>query len=308
MLPKPQNSELEIRNLKPKTPSPQPEIRLARSLWKIYNRPQRPAPWGGNLPWDDPAFSERMLREHLDESHGAASRIAAEREAQIDWLWEKLELAPGAKLLDLTCGPGLYAVEFARRGCFVTGVDFSPASIAYARNLARNKGAANRCVFIQQDLRQSDFSGQTFDAAIFLYGQLAVFERRQAEVLLAKIAAWLKPGGKLGVELLNQERVDKTDSAWWFTDDTGLWGDAPFLHLGERFWLAEEEISVERYQILHLQSGQLDEIHLCDQTYAVPTMTAMMKQAGFGVVSVFPAWDLLPLYDADEWVAYVAEV
>ncbi len=282
--------------------------RLTQSLWKIYNRPERPTPWagGGNLPWDNPAFSERMLREHLDESHGAASRVAAEREAQIDWLWEKLGLAPDAKLLDLTCGPGLYAVEFARRGCAVTGVDFGPASIAYARDLARSEGVADRCAFIQQDLRQSDFNGQAFDAAIFLYGQLAVFERREAEMLLAKIAGWLKPGGKLCVELLNQERVDKTDSTWWFTDDTGLWGDAPFLHLGERFWLAEEEISVERYQILHLQSGQLDEIHLCDQAYAVSTMSAIMKQAGFNAVNVYSAWDGLSLYDADEWVVYVA--
>jgi SAM-dependent methyltransferase len=282
--------------------------RLTQNLWKIYNRPERPTPWagGGNLPWNNPAFSERMLREHLDESHGAASRVAAEREAQIDWLWEKLGLSPGAKLLDLTCGPGLYAVEFAHRGCAVTGVDFGPASIAYARDLARSEGVADRCAFIQQDLRQSDFNGQAFDAAIFLYGQLAVFERREAEMLLAKIAGWLKPGGKLCVELLNQERVDKTDSTWWFTDNTGLWGDAPFLHLGERFWLAEEEISVERYQILHLQSGQLDEIHLCDQAYAVSTMSAMMQQAGFNAVNVYSAWDGLSLYDADEWVVYVA--
>jgi len=26
------------------------------------------------FPWDDPAFSERMLKEHLNQSHGAASR------------------------------------------------------------------------------------------------------------------------------------------------------------------------------------------------------------------------------------------
>jgi cyclopropane fatty-acyl-phospholipid synthase-like methyltransferase len=54
-----------------------------------------------------------MLREHLDESHGAASRVAKERELQIEWLWAKLGLQPGMRLLDITCGPGLYAVAFA---------------------------------------------------------------------------------------------------------------------------------------------------------------------------------------------------
>ena len=49
---------------------------LAEALWQIYQRSQPPVPWrdGNNLPWDDPAFSERMLKEHLDQSHGAASR------------------------------------------------------------------------------------------------------------------------------------------------------------------------------------------------------------------------------------------
>ena len=43
-----------------------------------------------------------MLREHLDESHGAASRTQRERHLQLDWLWEKLALQPGQPVLDVT--------------------------------------------------------------------------------------------------------------------------------------------------------------------------------------------------------------
>ncbi|MCC9075418.1 class I SAM-dependent methyltransferase [Litorilinea aerophila] len=284
--------------------------KIARALWKIYRRPERPSPWtqGGNLPWNDLAFSERMLREHLDESHGAASRVTAERMRQIDWLWQALGLQPGMHLCDVTCGPGLYAVELARRGCRVTGYDFSPAAIAYARELAEREGVADRCTFVEQDVRQVAWPAQHFDAALFLYGQLAVFPREEARHLLAQIAHSLKPGASLCVELLNQERVDKTDSNWWFTDNTGLWGDGPFLHLGERFWDAQAELSMERYYILHLESGELNEIHLCDQTYAVETMVAMMQQAGFDHVRYYLDWAGLPLYDAEEWIVYVATV
>ena len=58
--------------------------KLAHALRRIYNRPDPPPLWqgGGNLPWNDPDFSARMLREHLDEGHGAATRQAAERAAQ----------------------------------------------------------------------------------------------------------------------------------------------------------------------------------------------------------------------------------
>jgi SAM-dependent methyltransferase len=288
-----------------------PNHLLSEALWKIYRRPDRPQAWvgGGNLPWDEPGFSERMLREHLDESHGAASRITAERTLQIDWLWQILGLQSDSHLLDVTCGPGLYAVELARRGCRVTGLDFSPASIDYARSLALSEGLADRCSFIEQDVRQmaGAVSGTDFDAALLLYGQLAVFTKAEARSLQAEIARRLRPGGRLCVELLDQNNVDKSDSTWWFTDETGLWGDRPFLHLGERFWDEAAQMSLERYHIIHLEGGDLTEVLLCDQTYSVTDMTGMLTGAGFQTVKVFPAWDDVPLYDAGEWVVYVAE-
>jgi hypothetical protein len=132
-------------------------------------------------------------------------------------------------------------------------------------------------------------------------------KRDEAQDVLANIAAALRPGGKLCVEMLNQDKVDKKNSSWWYTDDAGLWGDAPFLHLGERFWVAEEALSVERFHILHLETGEMDEVLLCDQTYAMDEMVAMMKGVGFTAVTVYPTWDGVPLYDLDEWVVYVAE-
>ncbi len=285
------------------------EKHLFNALWRIYNRPERPLPWafGGNLPWDDPEFSARMLREHLDEAHGAATRQAGERQAQLEWMWDKLGLYAGANLLDVTCGPGLYAVLLAQRGVNVVGVDFGPASIAYAKELAVKAGVTELCQFVQSDVRGMDFGTEQYDAAILLYGQLAVMTRDEAKNVLANILDSLKPGGKLCVELLNQDTVDKSNSNWWYTDDSGLWGDAPFLHLGERFWIEEEALSVERYHILHLETGQMDEIQLCDQTYAVDAVVAMMKDVGFTAVSVYPAWDSIPLYDLNEWIVYVAE-
>lgn len=281
---------------------------LADALWKIYHRPDPVQPWtkGSDLFWNDPAFSERILREHLDNTHSAASRETSERLAQIDWLWSTLGIRSEQRLFDVTCGPGLYAVEFAKRGCQVTGVDFSPASIAYAEDLASIEGVADKCDFVQQDIREMDYRGSNFDTALLLYGQLAVFPKEMALAILSKIAHSLKPDGCLCLELLNQEHVDKTDSSWWFTDDTGLWDDRPFLHLGERSWHAAEQVSVERYYIIHLETGELTEMYLTDQTYVVDTMVDMLKEAGFKSVQVYPAWDGLPLADAEEWVVYVA--
>ncbi len=278
-------------------------------LQTIYEHADRPTPWagGGNLPWDDPDFSRRMLREHLDENHGAATRTTAERQQQLDWLWQRLALDEGQALLDVTCGPGLYAVPLAQRGLRVHGVDFAPASVAHARDLAQGAGLAQRCTFEQEDVRRAAFGQEAYDAALFLYGQAAVFQRSEARSLLQKIARALRPGGRLCLELLDQERVDKQDSSWWYADDKGLWGDGPFISLGQRFWYPDQMLSCERYFTLHLQSGKLDEILLCDQTYALQEMTDLLLTCGFAHVQAYPAWDGLPLYDAPEWVVYLAQ-
>ncbi|MEM7798266.1 MAG: class I SAM-dependent methyltransferase [Chloroflexota bacterium] len=282
---------------------------LANALWRIYNRPQRPIPWayGGNLPWDDAEFSKRMLREHLSQDHGAASRKDEERTQQLRWIKEKLGIKMGDYILDVTCGPGLYSVALAEAGCRVDGVDFGPAAIDHAKQLADERQVKDRVTFFEANVLTWEFPQTQYDHALLLYGQIAVMSRDEAQALLTNIQQALKPGGKLVVELLNQDEVDKKDSNWWYTDTQRLWGDAPFLLLGERQWYADEALSMERFHVVHLESGQLDEVILCDQTYAVDEMLAKMKRAGFGPVTAYPKWDGVPLYDAYEWVVYVAE-
>ena len=89
--------------------------------------------------------------------------------------------------------------------------------------------------------------------------------------------------------------------------DKGLWGGGPCLHLGERRWDAAERASVERFTTLDLTTATLSESVRCDQGYEVEEMTGLLRAAEFGGVEVYPAWDGLPVYDAKEWLVYVAE-
>ncbi len=282
--------------------------KFAKALWQIYGRGNRPIPFAykGNLPYDDAEFGQRMLARMLDEEDAAGSRRSAERALQIDWLTQKLNLKPKTTLFDVTCGAGLYSAPFAERGVHVTGIDFSSILIDYAKKLSREKNVAERCQFVWQDIHTMAFTGREFDAAILLYGQLAVMTQEEAQAILGQIAASLRDGGKLCLEMLNPEKVDKTNSTWWFTDDDGLWGDAPFLHLGERIWNEEAQTSLERYHILHLETGEIDEILLGDRVYSAETLTTMLHNTGFSTVKTYPSWDGLSLYDANEWIVYIA--
>ncbi len=113
-------------------------------------------------------------------------------------------------------------------------------------------------------------------------------------------------GGRLLLEILDDDRFDKKDSTWWYTDQGGLWGDFPYLHLGERTWDEAQRAAVERFYITNLETGELQSYGLSDQAYTVTMMTEMLHAAGFGRVAVHPAWDHLALKDAPEWVVYVA--
>ena len=105
---------------------------------------------------------------------------------------------------------------------------------------------------------------------------------------------------------MDDGRFDKRDSNWWYTDRGGLWGDFPYLHLGERRWdwAAGRSRAVLHHQPRHRRAQAYG---LSDQAYPVEAMTAMLAEAGFARVTVHPAWDQLALKDSPEWVVYVAE-
>ena len=95
---------------------------------------QPPEPWveGDHLPWDDPGFSERMLQAHLSQRHDVASRRFETIDRHIAWIHDSLLQGRTSRILDLGCGPGFYLQRLAGLGHACVGIDFSPASIAYA--------------------------------------------------------------------------------------------------------------------------------------------------------------------------------
>ena len=115
---------------------------MHQNIRKLMGRASPPTPWseGETIPWNDPAFSRRMLREHLSQAHDAASRRTETIEAHVAYIRTLLPEDRPARILDLGCGPGLYAQRLAAAGHQVRGIDFSPASIEYARAQAISAG------------------------------------------------------------------------------------------------------------------------------------------------------------------------
>ncbi|WP_375084125.1 methyltransferase domain-containing protein [Providencia sp. SKLX074055] len=196
------------------------------------------------IPWDEPAFSQRMLANHLSQDHDWASRRQSVIEQQVKWIAN--QLLPGAQILDLGCGPGFYTHRLAELGFHCTGVDFSPASVSWARLQAQN---ANLNIdYVQQDIR-TYWPDRPFDFIMMTFGELNVFSTVDARVIISRCALWLEPGGKLLTEVHTFEEVKRQGmaKASWQRCPDGLFLDVPHLLLTEHGWDEEAQTSSTQF-------------------------------------------------------------
>lgn len=262
------------------------------NLLQLVDRP-RPRPWvdGEKIPWNEPGFSARMLQEHLSQQHDAASRRFALIDQQVEWIHTHVLGSQPARILDLGCGPGLYLSRLARLGHSGVGIDFGPASIAYAR--AEAEASALPITYRQEDLRRAEYAAAgdpIFDLALLLYGEFNTFRDEDAAAILAKAHAALRPGGRL---LLEPSTFAATQSLGanrpsWFAAAHGLWSDRPHLCLQDNAWDAAQGASVERYTLLDAQSGEMVQHAMTTRAYREDEVLAMLQRCGFVNVRVYP--------------------
>ncbi len=98
-----------------------------------------------------------------------------------------------SRVLDLGCGTGRHAVEFAARGFDVTGVDFSEAMLNRARKRAYDGNGS--LTFVQGDARTYR-SAATFDAVLMNFNVLGYMNSNDDLIgALATARANLRDGG-----------------------------------------------------------------------------------------------------------------
>lgn len=257
------------------------------NLIDIVNRNMQLEPWaeGEKIPWNDPEFSGRMLKEHLTQQHDAASRRTVTIRKHVQWIHKQLLHGQPARILDLGCGPGLYASRLAKLGHTCTGIDFSPASIAYAR-----EHAPDGCSYHLHDIRSADY-GSGYDLVMLIFGEFDVFRTTDAQTILKKSYAALKPGGQLLLEVSTIESVDQRGNqpSVWYSAQSGLFHPMPHLCLMESFWDGEQAIATERFLIVDAASGEVTRYAYSTQAYTDEQYHAMLEELGFRDVSFYPS-------------------
>ena len=182
--------------------------------------------------WTDPHIAEQMLDAHLDPDADGASRRPEFINSSADWIASLLP--KGAKLLDIGCGPGLYAKLFAQRGLRVTGLDFSENSIAYARS---HDGDSE---YIVQSYLDMDFDG-VFDMVTLIYCDYGALVPKERAELLPRVHKALKPGGLFLFDVFTPLRRNGEDdnTSWDICPDGGFWSAAPHICLDAEYYYGE---------------------------------------------------------------------
>lgn len=180
----------------------------------------------------------------------------------------------GERVLDVGCGIGTDAIQFAWRGCRVVGLDLSARSIAIARRRSFVEGA-DRAWQINFELGNAEASctwigGQPFDL-IYSFG--ALHHTPHPEIALRNLADILKPAGQLRIMLYHRwstkaigiyiSHVLKTWTATWLPEDPKDFDDA----------VAERSEAEPGCPITH--------------TYSRKSAKAMLQGAGFWVQQMY---------------------
>lgn len=121
---------------------------------------------------------------------------------EVDFLEEELDFDKSIKILDVGCGTGRHAVELARRGYDVTGVDRSEPMLRRAREKAAEAGVSPK--FVCADARELPFESEFDFAMIICEGAFPLLETDEENFkILKSVYGALKSPGKFVLTTLN---------------------------------------------------------------------------------------------------------
>ena len=147
--------------------------------------------------------------------------------------FERFQVEPGMRALDVGCGQGRHSLEFLRRGCPVVALDLLPDDLRHTRYLlsavageeaARDSGTPHpaRFVVLKGNALQLPFPSNSFDRVICSEVLEHVTNPVDATAELVRV---LRPGGLLAVSV----PTPTTEWPFWFA--SGDYFNSPGGHV-----------------------------------------------------------------------------
>lgn len=197
--------------------------------------------------------------------------------SEVDFITARLGLSPGAKVLDVPCGHGRHAVELARRGFLLTGIDQTAEDIAEARRRAREGGL--QAEFEARDMRDLPWEA-AFDGAFCMGNSFGYLDDAGNAAFLRAVSRALTPGGRF---ILNAAAVAEaifprfTANSWHALGDIFMLRSARHDHVRGR--------SITDYTFL--RDGTVERKSASYRVYTYRELAGLLEETGFKDLEAF---------------------
>ena len=233
--------------------------------------------------WTDEHISKGMIEAHLNPNFDGATRNHETVRKIVKWIGEVAPAKKYRNLLDLGCGPGIYAEKFYSAGYNVTGVDFSQRSIDYAKNSAHEKNLP--VTYFQCDYLSMDFK-EEFDLVTLIYCDFGVLSTDDRANLLKKIHAALKPNGLLIFDVFTPHQyVNCEENKNWEYAENGFFSAEPHLYLNALY--RYDELNTFCKQHIIMTERDIKHINVWEHTFTKDELSQVLSSAGFSVKNFY---------------------
>lgn len=251
-------------------------IKKLSSKPKLYEK-------GTSVMWTDPHISKKLLELHINPDHDIASRNKTKIEKISNWILQQTNNSK-MNILDLGCGPGLYAEFMALKGNFVTGVDFSENSIEYATKQAKAKQLDIE--YLCQNYLDLTFV-EKFDLVILIYLDFCVLLPNEREKVLKNIHRALKKGGLFICDVVNERNIkNKVISPSWEVQETGFWKNEPYMALTNGYHFPEAKVMANHHIVIG-ENDTVDTYIFWTHYYEPKNLTEILEKNGFSGIKFF---------------------
>ena len=246
---------------------------------RLLDLATRPEPFSRTTTrqlWTDQHIAGRMLAFHLDGSNDMASRRSVAIESFVGWVDDRLGLA-GRRVLDLGCGPGLYARRMAARGATVTGLDFSATSLAHARSDAAAAGLSIN--YLEADYVEDELPGPV-DLVTLIYCDYGALPPERRKKLLTKVRAALAPGGAFVLDVFPPGHAAAITPGFSLERRMmgGFFSPGDYVGLRARHLYPDADLTLDRYLIV--TPDREFEFWNWDQCFAPTALALELAAAG----------------------------
>ncbi|PJJ27241.1 class I SAM-dependent methyltransferase [Lacrimispora celerecrescens] len=255
---------------------------MFKSLIPLLERP--PLYTKTTVPfWDDEHISKQMLKAHLDPGFEGASRKLAFIDKSATWI---KEIAPPSKyrqLLDIGCGPGIYAERYAQMGYQVTGIDFSKRSINYAIESAKKRNLDIQ--YLYQNYLTMDLN-RNYDFSTMIYCDYGALSTADRQMVMTAVYRHLKPGGRFLLDVFSMAKYKDFEEkqTWEICQDGGFWHKENYIAFNGCYRYPENA-TLEQTSIV-FDTGAIS-YYLWNTCFTKEMLMKEAADAGFKVCEVF---------------------